>query len=212
MEATRKVTRMNDKAILKHLYPLISLVTRQRPLAAWPWLYFPYAKMFRRFKPGAHNVAQRCLPDENTNLVIEGPGSGGNHSFAAYFRKWNPSERVSTLTHCAATVRYAVKRGIPCVVLSRDIMGYINSHTKRFPHLYTPGVAARCYTSFFLSVWDYRAGFVLAQLHEIIDRPDMVIRQINAQFGTVFNAGDGLLPRIRVSEGDPNHGYEDDGK
>ena len=198
-----------NKSLLKMLYPMISLVTRQRPFAAWPCLYFPYARMFRRFRPGKHNRARRCLPDRQTELVIEGPGSGGNHSFAAYFRKWNPVARVSTLTHCAATVRYAASWGIPCVVLSRDIMGYINSHTKRFPHLYTPGVAARCYTSFFLSVWDYREHFVLAQLHEIIDRPDEVMRQINAHFGTVFNVGDGLLPRIRVSECDPNHGYED---
>lgn len=187
------------------IYPLISRVTRTGPVSRYPALYFPYA---RWFKTGPHpDLVPWALPDERTDLVVEEPGSCANHSFALYFRKHNPDARLATLTHSAAPVRYAARRGIPCVVLTRDLLGYVRSSVERFPHLYTPALAARCYTSFYRSVLPVVDRVVVAPFHEVIADPRRVIRQVNEKFGTAFHEGDGVLPHVRGTAETPDAGY-----
>ncbi len=191
------MTEASRNKLLKLAYPWIARATRCAPLSTYPALYFPYARVFRR--PSPVPFTPWSLPDGTTNLVIEEPGSCGNHSMAAYFRKHNPEMKLATLTHCAASVRYAVAHDIPCIVLTRDILGYIHSSVSRFPHLYTPRVAVMCYASFYKSILNVMDRVVVARLHDITKDPRPTLQAVNDKFGTTFNIGDGVLPKIRAT-------------
>jgi len=191
--------------LLKLTYPLISLVTRCGPISRYPALYFPYARLF---KTGPHpDLMPWSLPDANTQLVIEEPGSCANHSLATYVKKHNPDLRLATLTHSAAPARFATRHGIPCIVLTRDILGFVCSSVSRFPHLYSPRVAARIYTSFYKSILPVIDRVVVAQFQDVIRDPREVIRAVNGRFSVEFNLGDGALPHIRGTAEMPNDGY-----
>lgn len=191
---------------MRTLYPAIARVTRSGPLATYPCLYWPYAKLF---KTGPHpDLIPWSLPTPETDLVIEEPGSSANHSLAAYFLKHNPNAKLATLTHCAAPVRYAAKRQIPCIVLVRDIIGYVESSTARFSHLYTRNGAVRCYTSFYKGVLPVLDRVVIGRFAEVTANPAKVIEEVNRKFGTDFHVGDGVLPRIRGTANKADDGYD----
>tara|TARA_R110002096_G_scaffold101316_6_gene224018 strand:- start:1551 stop:2180 length:630 start_codon:yes stop_codon:yes gene_type:complete len=191
--------------LLSLLYPFISRITRGAPLSHYPALYWPYA---RWFKTGPHpDLVPWSLPNPDTQLVIEAPGSCANHSLAVYMLAHNPAIRLATLTHSAAPVRYAAAHGIPCLVLVRDEPGFIRSSTMRFPHLYTRRTAARIYRSFYRSVETVKHHPVMARFEEVTANPCSVIAAVNARFGTDFNVGDGQLPHIRGTATDPDAGY-----
>lgn len=191
--------------LLKLTYPLISLVTRCGPISRYPALYFPYARLF---KTGPHpDLMPWSLPDASTQLVMEAPGCCANHSLAVYLKRHNPGLRLATLTHSAAPVAFAARQGIPCIVLSRDILGYVRSAVSRFPHLYSPRVAARIYTSFYTSVLPVIDCVLVADYRDVIHDPSGVIRAVNRGFGLELDPGDGALPHIRGTADVPNHGY-----
>jgi len=141
------------------------------------------------------------MPDKSTDLVIEEPGACGNHSLATYFEQHNPGKKLATLTHAAAPVIYAARHGIPCIVLTRDIIGYVDSCTDRHPAWFSEWMAVEFYCSFFRSVMPYRWGFVTATLDEIAEDPRNVMAKVNVRFGTEFDTGNGVLPRIRHTSG-----------
>ena len=181
--------------MIASLYPTIARITRASILARSPFLYFAYARWFKpKLEQWKH---QWSLPDRNTDLVIEEAGACGNHSLAAYFEQHNPGKRLATLTHAAAPVIYAARHGIPCIVLTRDIVGYVDSCTGRMGDWYTPAMATMCYCAFFKAIMPYRGGFVTATLDMIASDPRNVIARVNDRFGTEFDIGNGVLPRIR---------------
>ena len=180
--------------LLRWVYPLIARVTRCSFVAKYPLLYFPYCRLFRRQNPPP--VLPWSLPDANTDLVIEEAGACGNHSLAAYFKAHNPDRNVATLTHGAAPVRYAAKHGIPCIVLTRDIFGYVESTTTRMPHLYTQQLAVRVYTAFFLQIQDVLGNVLVVRLHELAN-PQRIIARLNHKYRTTYNEGDGDILHIR---------------
>ena len=194
------MTTTQKKRLMARLYPLIAMVTRASILARSPALYFAYARLLKpQFESWKHPWS---IPDEHTDLVIEEPGACGNHSLATYFDRHNPGKRLATLTHCAAPVIYAARHGIPCIVLTRDIMQYVDSCTGRHPAWFSADTSVRNYCAFFRAVMPYRKGFVTATLDMIAADPRNVIAGVNERFGTQFNVGNGVLPHIRhTSEG-----------
>ena len=192
------------------MYPVVSRITRTSLLASSPMLYRIYARWLRpEFGHGMHPWS---VPDKHTDLVMEEAGACGNHSLATYFERHNPGVRLATLTHCAAPVIYAVRHGIPCIVLTRDIVGYVDSCMSRMSDWYTPAMAMRCYCSFFRAVMPYRNRFVTATLEDICEDPRNVMTNVNVKFGTEFNVGNGMLPRIRHTSGAKQTRYTGDGQ
>jgi hypothetical protein len=173
-------------------YRLTHPVTKSSVLSRYPALYFPYA---RWLKPATFWT----LPDERTGLLIESAGSSASFAFAEYVKKHNPDLRVSHGCEVPATVKFAVRHGIPVIVLTRNMLDFVQSAISRFPQTAVRN-AVRCYADFHRHLLPLRDKIVVADFHVVREDPAGVIRACNAKYGTAFNEGDNVLPRIRKTQ------------
>jgi len=139
------------------------------------------------------------IPDKHTELMIASPGHCASHSLLAYLWRHNPGRDIQLCAHVPALVVYAVQRGIPCLVLSRDMLGWIgSSYCSRFV---TGGQNPFCFYKTIAPVLD---RVCVSSWPEPMDNPAAIVRRINERYGMDLNEGDNVLPRIKVyrSDGD----------
>jgi hypothetical protein len=151
-------------------------------------------RLLYRFKP--HRRGWRAAWD--ADVVIEGAGGCGLSSFVVYFKRFNPGVRVGHHTHVYASVRWAARLGLPCVVLERRGEEAARSIASRFPGV--PNWLARYRCWLFERELHAHAGdrVLRVSFDELIARgPARVIDDINASFATSFDRGDGILPHTR---------------
>ena len=174
-------------------YRLICPLTRAGGLISKsPRLYLWYA---RHIKPDTFWEA----PEPDTDLLIEGAGASATHSLVAYVRKHNPNLKISHTCEVSATVKYCLKKNIPVIVPVRNIIEYVDSLTERFPQM-SRRTARMCYVSFYKYILRVRGHVVIADFREIIANPARVMDRCNKFYGTSFNEGDNILPKIRTAQ------------
>lgn len=173
-------------------FKCIQPITKSSILSNHPSVYLWYA---RHLKPDTFWTA----PDEHTELLVEGPGGCATHALAAYIRKHNPGIRLSHNCEVPATVKYCVRRGIPIIIPLRNIVDFERSVTERFPQISSRN-AIRIYVNFYREIIPLREYCLTARFEEITAHPASVIEACNHRYGTSFNIGDDVLPRIRTSQ------------
>ncbi len=124
-------------------------------------------------------------PTSATGLVIEGFPRSANTYAKAAFLDANPSVRVASHLHSARSVRQAVRRGIPTVVLVRDPVDAIASLLVRDKRVH-PRSALKAYIRFHDEIYDLRERVTVADFDEVTHEFGAVIERVNARYGTAF--------------------------
>jgi hypothetical protein len=172
-------------------YKTVNPLTKSSLISNHPGIYLFYA---RHFKPDTFWVA----PHPKTDLLVEGAGGCGTHALVSYIKKHNPDIDVAHTCEVPATIKYAVKQGIPVIVPTRNMLEYIRSVVTRFPQI-SQGNAMKVYTHFHKQVYPLSTHIIIADFQEIIREPRNIIERCNEKFGTAFNTGDNILPRVRTT-------------
>lgn len=156
-------------------------------------LFFPLMRAFRSHYPLVH---------PETELVIEGYWRTASTFVVQAFRQAQErSLRLAYHTHAAASVRRAVRWGLPTLVLVRPPAATIGSLLLKHPRAAaTPSL--REYLGFHRSIWPVRSGVVVATFDQATSDLGAVIDRVNARFGTSFRrfAHDAAAARAVLAE------------
>ncbi len=126
---------------------------------------------------------------DRTNLVIEGfPRSANTYTAIAFYMVQVVPPRSVDHTHAVCTVRGAVARGIPVVLLYRHPDDACLSLVIREPQ-FTLAEAYRYYHHFYQQVLPDAPGCVLAAFPDVTRDMDTVIARVNWRYGTAFATG-----------------------
>ena len=139
---------------------------------------------------------RNSMPDRRSDLVIEGFPRSANTYARAGFLDANPHARVASHLHNARSVRLAVRRGTPVLVLVREPVSAVTSLMVRDRRL-NPETAFRAYARFYRAVLPLADRVVLAHFPDVLRRPGalhrdvvddlgQVIERVNARFGCEF--------------------------
>jgi hypothetical protein len=151
------------------------LVSRIRP---YPALFLPYASV-----AGGKNQAR---VGRGTEIVIEGFERSGN-TFAVIALSNAQSRRVIIAhhLHAAAQIIYAVRQGIPAIVLLRAPEEAIVSFLLFHPAI-SASQAMNTWLRFYTPLLPFKKGFVLARFETVVSDFGRVIRSVNSRFATEF--------------------------
>jgi hypothetical protein len=128
--------------------------------------------------------ARVVTPD--TQLVIEGfPRSANTFARVAFNMAQSERVRIAHGLHVPAQVIRAATWRIPTLVLIRKPREAVLSFAIRDP--ISVDQALRYYLSFYETVEEYRAAYVLGLFEEVTEDFGVVIRRINDRFGTAFS-------------------------
>lgn len=127
----------------------------------------------------------------DTDLVIESfPRCASSFAVAAFRLAQEPrAMRIANHTHVPAQVIAAARRGVPAIVLIRDPEGAVLSHVLHTPSLLVE-TSLRGFIRFYEPLLRIRGGFVVGTFEEVTSDLAVVIRRLNARFGTSFEEFD----------------------
>lgn len=145
-------------------------------LGSHPFL-FPLLKL--RFKD--------YVITKQTDICIEGPPRSANSFALKVFLLQNPGCRVAHHVHVSMQVLYAVRYRIPCIVLLREPSEVLSSLLIVDRNL-SIETAVRSYVDFYRQIQHVRSAVVVAEFDDVIAGFPKVISQVNAKYGTSFNA------------------------
>ena len=126
------------------------------------------------------------ISNPETDICIEGFPRSGNTYFVSAFLSWNRGGAVAHHSHLAGSVKYAVKRDIPTVILIREPQDAAASAMAWDGLLWVP-VALLGYIHFYRVLWRYRQKFLVLSFDDVTGRPDECIQKINRRFSRTFN-------------------------
>lgn len=141
-------------------------------------LAFPLFKLFKQRFPR--------LPSEKTEICIEGFPRSGNSWFVSVFQYWNKGVSVAHHSHLAGSLKYAIDRGCPAVVLIRKPEDAVAS-ALAWDGLLDVNVALMSYLSFYNSLWKERNRLVVLKFEDVVSHPDRCIASINSRCSKAFN-------------------------
>ena len=174
-------------------YRVAVRVTKQSILSRTPWAY----RLFARYlKPGDF----RIFPGIFTDLVVETAGSSASCALVEYIKKHNPGIRVAYGCEAPAPVIHAVRLGLPVIITTRNMLETAHSGRERFQQN-SPENNMRSYYVFCKAIYPYYDQLEIADYYEIVANPCSIVARCNRRFGTNFNLGDNVLPRVRHTEG-----------
>jgi hypothetical protein len=125
-------------------------------------------------------------PTEETEIVIEGfPRSGNTFAVVAFLAAQPRLVSVAHHVHAPAPVITASRLGIPALLLIREPEEAVLSTVIRYPHV-SIGQALRGFARFHAPLVARRGSFVVGRFEEVVTDLGMVIRRVNAVFGTSF--------------------------
>ena len=136
--------------------------------------------------------------DQDTDLVIEGyPRSANNFALAAFQLAQPEPARIAHHTHAPATVRAAVRWGVPVLLLVRDPEDAVLEFVIRRPAL-SVGQALRGYVRFHEPLLGYRDRIVVGSFDDVTTDFGAVIRRLNHRFGTEFREFEHTPENVRA--------------
>lgn len=162
----------------------ISLIRRVRHrlrthVSEHPAMYLAFAR-HKYPGPSPQVISSR------TELVIDGYTRSAT-TFAVYALQLSQSTPVRVAHHLSAPAQLieAARLGVPALVLIREPQGAILSQLIR-----EPGVALRdalvAYSRFYTCLLPYRDALVVGEFEQVTHEFGLVVRRINARFGTSF--------------------------
>lgn len=162
---------MSGHLVAGTLYELKTLV------ACWPAIALPLQRWRGR----------GVVVSERTEIVIESfPRTASSFAVAAFRIAQEPDQTIiAHHTHMPAQVLEAAHRGIPALVLIRDVEDAVISILIWKPHL-SVSAALRGYIHFYEPLVPNRSGFVLGTFDEVRTDFGALIVQVNERFGTDF--------------------------
>ncbi len=120
-----------------------------------------------------------------TQLVIEGfPRSANTYALAAFRCANGPDVEVADHLHAGRSVRTAVDRGLPCIVLVRDPVDACTSMIQRQP--VRPRTALEAYVRFYSQVTPVLDDVVVSDFGTTTGDFGAVVGEVNQRFGTSF--------------------------
>lgn len=168
----------------------VSLVGRARHrlrthVTEHPALYLPLATIKRALRVDVRDL-QRQVISSSTELVIEGYTRCGT-TFAVYALQLSQGRpvRLAHHWHAPAQLIEAAHRKIPALLLIRRPEEAILSQLIREPNV-TLRDALVAYSRFYECLLPYRHRFVVGEFEQVTHDFGLVIRRLNARFGTSF--------------------------
>lgn len=162
------------------------------PLRLWAQDSLPAFTLLMRLRNALVRVqggGTPCPLSARTNLVIEGfPRSANTYTALAFYMVQTVPPRPVDHTHAVCTVRAAVARGIPVVLLYRHPDDACLSLVIRETQ-FTLAEAYRYYIHFYQQLVPHAAGCVLAAFPDVTRDMDTVIARVNWRYGTAFATG-----------------------
>lgn len=147
-------------------------------LAAYPSLCFPLMRLSRK--------RRARLVDERTEIVIEGfPRSGNTFAVVAFRVAQQRPLAIAHHLHVPAQVIWAVRKGVPALLLIRKPTDAVISLV-----IYDPTVsiarALKRYIRFYTAVAPHSDGCIVATFDQVISSFGDVTERINARYQTSF--------------------------
>ncbi len=168
----------------------VSLVGRARHrlrthVTEHPALYLPLATVKRALRVDVRDL-QRQVISSRTELVIEGYTRCGT-TFAVYALQLSQGRpvRLAHHWHAPAQLIEAAHRKIPALLVIRRPEEAILSQLIREPNV-TLRDALVAYSRFYERLLPYRHSFVIGEFEQVTHDFGLLIRQLNARFGTSF--------------------------
>lgn len=186
----RRSTQLNYTIVRRRLlYELRSY------LSLHPALHLPIArwrrerKVTRRYADGGEAWAPRAI-DDDTEIVLEGfERSGNTFSFAAFAMAQGQPVAIAHHLHSASQIMEGVRRGLPVVLLIRNPDDAAMSVMIHSPAYSLAGIF-RVYNRLYRNVEPYKDSIVVADFDAVTSDFGVVIRAVNAKFGTQFKEFD----------------------
>jgi len=136
---------------------------------------------------GMRPEQSRNLVRSSTEIVITGFQRSANTYFTSFFALAQPRPvAIARHLHETYQVRYAARRGIPCIVLVRPAVDAVASAALRDPRM-RPGTALRNYIRFHQEVLFLEPKPIIALFDEVTKDGNAVIARVNAAYGTAFS-------------------------
>ncbi len=123
--------------------------------------------------------------NRQTQICIEGFQRSGNTFFKRLFSSHNKNVKVAHHNHSSASIKKAIKRGIPIIVLVRHPLGAISSLIA-WDNSLSICIALKAYRMFYQPLMSLKAHFWMLQFEHFIDDPISHVNSINLRFDTSF--------------------------
>jgi hypothetical protein len=147
-------------------------------LGQYPQVFIPLARL--------KSSKRSLVVNEYTDLVIEGyPRSANTFATAAFSTSQRDVVQIAHHLHLPAQVIWAVKRGIPVLLLVRNPGDAVLSRVIRNPVL-SIRQSLRDYIRYHRSVLPYHDGYIVATFDQVIHDFGAVIKKVNERFGCNF--------------------------
>lgn len=161
-----------------------------------PALYLPLARVKRALQFDVRDL-QRQVISSRTELVIEGYTRCGT-TFAVYALQLSQERpvRLAHHWHAAAQLIEAAHRNIPALLMIRRPEEAILSQLIREPNVALQD-ALVAYSRFYECLLPYRRSFVIGEFDQVTRDFGLVIRRLNARFGTSFAEFDHTEGNVR---------------
>ena len=144
-----------------------------------------FEALYRAFNPHSPLLANR-----STDVVIEGfPRSGNSFSVYAFKRAQGRELAVANHVHSPSQLVRAARFGLPACLLIREPAAAVAALATKVPHL-NPRDLLRSYRLYYAFLLDYAAHFVVVPFSAVTGDVGVLIRRLNARFGTRFAAID----------------------
>ncbi len=124
------------------------------------------------------------------DLVVEGfPRSATGFSVTFLHLSQSRELDIAQSVHIPAQLIYAVRKGIPAIVLVRDPLDAVTSHRIASPWI-PQWVALLRYILFYRPLRKYRRSLVIADFESVTGDFNVIIRRINEKFGLGLEPAD----------------------
>jgi hypothetical protein len=132
-------------------------------------------------------LAYLCATGD-TEIVIEGfPRCGNTFAVIAFQKAQERKVKIAHHLHVPAQIHFAVKRGIPALVLIREPLEAISSLIVRHPER-TPETCFTEYNNFYRSILPVKDKFVVSNFNETVNDLGLVTARLNERFSTSFKS------------------------
>jgi len=127
------------------------------------------------------------LTDSATDICIEGYPRSGNTYFVSAFLMWNRGINVAHHSHLAGSMKRAINKNVPTVLLIRNPTDSVTS-VLAWDGKLNVTIALASYAHFYRQLWKYRSQILILRFEDVIQRPDECVQLINSRFGQKFAA------------------------
>lgn len=141
-------------------------------------LFIPLYRIFGKHK--------QLLVNRRTDIVIEGyPRSANTFSVVAFEYSQTCKVDIAHHLHVPAQILYAVRKGIPVIVLLREPADAVSSLITRYPGTAISAVLHE-YIGFYRAIVPVADKVVIGEFREVIENFGSVIARVNNKYGTSF--------------------------